>query len=73
MFLKFCFLHNSLKFLSLSSLQDESTTTLAGLLTTSGYSNDINKNTNSSDGKASSRESRGEVPFSQVMAESQLK
>lgn len=39
---------------------DEPTTTLAGLLTTSGYSNDITKNANSGDGKASSRESRGE-------------
>lgn len=43
----------------LFSLQDEPQTTLAGLLTTSGYSNDITKNGNSVDGKASSRESRG--------------
>ncbi|CRK87365.1 CLUMA_CG001167, isoform A [Clunio marinus] len=38
--------------------KDEATT-LAGLLTTPGYSNDITKNSNSSNGKASSRESRG--------------
>lgn len=44
--------------------QDESTTTLAGLLTTSGYSNDITENANSTDGKASSRESRGEIKSS---------
>lgn len=42
------------------TLQDESTTTLAGLLTTSGYSNDITKNGTATDGKAASRESRGE-------------
>lgn len=43
-----------------SSIQDEGTTTLAGLLTTPGYSNDITKSPTSGDGKASSRESRGE-------------
>ena len=47
------------KFLNLF-VQDEPQTTLAGLLTTSGYSNDITKNGNSGDGK-SSRESRGKI------------
>lgn len=41
--------------------KDEGTTTLAGLLTTPGYSNDITKSPTSGDGKASSRESRGET------------
>lgn len=43
-----------------SNQDNEPPTTLAGLLTTSGYSNDITNNTNSIDGKSSSRESRGE-------------
>lgn len=48
-------------FSRLIALQDEAIpNTLAGLLTTPGYSNDITKNGNSGDGKASSRESRGE-------------
>jgi hypothetical protein len=43
-------------------IQDEPQTTLAGLLTTSGYSNDITKNGSSGDLKAASlRESRGKI------------